>query len=92
MTSIFTWLHCFGTLVSVLAHKYPSKVPEFMAYQSITIRCYSDYEDDGWLAYLQAFRRKAAYENSLDGQSLITLSTSSAWKAMPEGVWYAGLA
>lgn len=51
VTSIFTWLHCFGTLVSVLAHKYPSKVPEFMAYQSIIIRCYSDYEGDGWLAY-----------------------------------------
>ena len=72
VTSIFTWLHCYGTLVSVLAHKYPSKVPEFMAYQSIIVRCYSDYEGDGWLAYDRAFRRKAAYEKSLDWSKLNT--------------------
>lgn len=72
MSNIFTWLQCYGTLVSVLAHKFPSKVSEFMAYQSIIIRCYADYEGDGWLAYDRAFRRKAAYEKDLNWSKLNT--------------------
>ncbi len=27
-------------------------------------RCYTEYEDDGWMAYDRVFRRKAACENS----------------------------
>ncbi len=56
---------------SVLAHKFPSKVPQLMAYQSIIVRCYTDYEGDSWLAYDQGFRRKAAYEKCLDWSKLM---------------------
>ena len=60
VTSIFSWIQCYSTLVSVLAHKFPAKVPQLMAYQSVIVRCYTDYEGDSWLAYDRAFRRKAA--------------------------------
>ena len=72
VSSIFSWLQCYGTLVSVIAHKFPTKLPQLMAYQSIIIRCYTDYEGDGWLAYDRAFRRKAAYEKCLDWSKLNT--------------------
>ena len=70
VSSIFSWIQCYSTLVSILAHKFPSKVPQLMAYQSIIVRCYTDYEGDGWLAYDRAYRRKAAYEKCLDWSKL----------------------
>ncbi len=41
-----------------------------MAYQSIIVRCYTDYEGDGWLAYDRAYWRKAVYEKCLDWSKL----------------------
>ena len=48
-----------------------ARSPQLMAYQSIIVRCYTDYEGDSWLVYDQAFRRKTAYEKCLDWPKLM---------------------
>ena len=49
VTNIFTWLQGFASLVSALSSKYPTSVPEFLAYQSTIIKCYRDYNGLGWV-------------------------------------------
>ena len=51
VTNIFTWLQVYASLVGVLSTAYPSKVPQFMAYQSTIIRCYKDFEGPAWVQY-----------------------------------------
>ncbi len=45
-------------------------VDPVLQHQSIIVRCYTDYEGDGWLAYDREFRRKAAHEKCLDWSQL----------------------
>ena len=68
--SIFVWLQAYGTLVSVLCHRFPGKIAQLMAYQATIVRCYSDFEGDGWMAYDRAFRRQMAAVRSLDWSEL----------------------
>ena len=60
VTDIWSWLHCFGTYVSVLGPFYPQAIPELMAYMSLIIRCSQDYEGLAWVRYDMSFRRQAA--------------------------------
>ena len=61
VTDIWSWLHCFGTYVSVLGPCYPQAIPELMAYMSLIIRCSQDYEGLAWVSYdNMSFRRQAA--------------------------------
>ena len=46
VTNIFTWLQGFASLVSALSTKYPTMVPEFLAYQSTIVKCFKDLK--GW--------------------------------------------
>ena len=81
--------------MSVLAHKCPSKVPEFMAYQSFIIRLSVIRIMKGmvgWHIMIGPSDIRLLMKKAWIGRSLITHSTSSAWQAMPERVWYAGLA
>ena len=55
-----SWLHCFGTHVSVLGSFYPQPIPELMAYMSLMIRCSQDYEGPAWVHYDMSFQHQAA--------------------------------
>lgn len=66
VTDILTWTECFASLVAVLSAAYPSKVPEFMAYMSMIIKCHKRFDGMGWLSYDRAFRRKAATLKNLN--------------------------
>jgi len=44
----------------VLSTKYPNKVPEFMAYLELIVKCSRDYEGFGWVLNDRAFRRQVA--------------------------------
>ena len=57
---IWSWLHCFGTYVSVLAPFYLQAIPELMAYMSLIIRCSQDYEDLAWVRYNMSFHCQAS--------------------------------
>ena len=65
VTNIFTWLQGFTSLVSALSTRFPSMVPELLAYQSTIIKCYRDYDGLGWAQYDRTFRRQAAVTKSL---------------------------
>ena len=65
VTNIFTWLQGFASLVSALSTKYPTMVPEFLAYQSTIVKCYKDFEGLGWAQYDRAFRRQVAVTKDL---------------------------
>lgn len=64
--NIFTWLQSFASLVSALSIKYPTMVPEFLAYKSTIIKCYKDYNGLGWVQYDRAFRRQVALTKNLN--------------------------
>ena len=54
------WLQCFAVYVGVLAPKFPSEVPELMAYMIAIVRASQEYEGSAWAAYDAAYRRQAA--------------------------------
>ena len=60
VTDIWSWLHCYGTYVSVLGPSFPEAIPELMGYMSLIIRCSQDYEGLAWVWYDMAYRRQAA--------------------------------
>ena len=66
VTDILVWVQCYSAMVSILAERYPSKVPELMAYQSTIVKCAKCYQGLAWVAYDMEFRRKAAKSKSLD--------------------------
>lgn len=55
-----TWLQCFALYVATLASKYPKKVPELMAYQTMIARASQKYRWPSWVVYDQNFRQEAA--------------------------------
>ena len=60
VTDIWSWLHCYGTYMSVLGPSFPEAIPELMGYMSLIIRCSQDYEGLAWVQYDMAYRRQAA--------------------------------
>ena len=46
-----TWLQCFVPYVATLASKYPKKVPELMAYQTMIARASQKYRWPSWVDY-----------------------------------------
>ena len=68
---IQVWLECYSYLVGVLSMKYPDKVMDLMAYQRIIIKAQRTFMGDGWMTYDACFRRKAAFNKSLDWGQLV---------------------
>ena len=66
VTDILVWVDCYASLVSVLSVEYPTKTPEFMAYQKIIVYASKSFTGDGWVTYDTCYRRKAAAGKSLD--------------------------
>ena len=64
------WVQCFAAMAGVLSTKYPTKVPEFMAYQALIVKCSRDYEGIGWVLYDRAFHRQVAVTKDLNWSKL----------------------
>ena len=62
--------------MGALSTIYPSKVLEFIAYQSLIIRCYKDFDSPAWVQYDRAFRRQAAVSKHFDWSRVNTTQYS----------------
>ena len=63
---ILSWITCFGMYASVLCDKYPDKVRQMFAYQTIMVREARRCGGKGWLAYDMMFRQQAANNPKVD--------------------------
>ena len=66
VTDILLWIECYSTLVSVLASRFPTKVPQLMSYQKTVVKAHRTYAGQGWVTYDIAYRRRAANTKSLE--------------------------
>ena len=66
VTDILLWIECYSTLVSVLASRFPTKVPQLMSYQKTIVKAHRTYAGQGWVTYDIAYRRRAANTKSLE--------------------------
>lgn len=66
VTDILLWIECYSTLVTVLASRFPAKVPQLMTYQKTIVKAHRTYSGHGWVTYDTAYRRRAANSKSLD--------------------------
>jgi len=66
VTDIVLWTECYASLIAVLTSRYPHKAPAFMAYLRTIVKAQRSYYGDSWVSYDMAYRRRAAYEKSLD--------------------------
>ena len=56
---LLSWVQCFGMFASVMASKFPEKVTQLLAYQTITIREARRCGGGGWQGYDRMFRQQA---------------------------------
>ena len=70
VTDVLTWVQCFSALVGALSTKFADKVPEFMAYQALIVKCSRDYDGFGWVLYDRAFRWQVAVTKDLNWSKL----------------------
>ena len=66
VTDILLWVECYSSLIAVLAAKYPTNTPEFMAYLKTIVHASKSFLGDGWVTYDSCYRRKAAVTKSLN--------------------------
>ena len=66
VTDILLWVECYSSMIEVLCSSFPSKTPQFMAYQKTIVRAHRTFSGDGWAMYDACYRRKAAAMKSLD--------------------------
>ena len=66
ITDILLWVECYSSLVSVLATKFPGKIPNLMAYQKTIVKAQQTFIGEGWVTYDACFRRRASYNKSLE--------------------------
>ena len=67
---ILSWLQCFGIYISVMASKFPERVPNMLAYQTTLVREARRCGGSGWMAYDTAFRQQAATDPHCDWSKL----------------------
>ena len=67
---ILSWIQCFGIYVSVMASKFPGRVPNMLAYQTTLVREARRCGGGGWLAYNTAFWQQAATDALCDWSKL----------------------
>ena len=63
---ILSWTQCFGIYVSVIASKYPTCVPQMLAYQTTFLREARRCGGAGWYNYDSSFRQQAACNPKAD--------------------------
>ena len=63
---ILSWITCFGMYASVVAEKYPDRVRQLFAYQTMLGRETRRCGGKGWMAYDMMFRQQAASNPKVD--------------------------
>lgn len=58
VTSIRTWLECYGRMAAILSMRFPEKAAELWAYQTSIIHAAHTYEGANWVAYDRLYRRE----------------------------------
>ena len=66
ITDILVWIECYASMVSVLATRYPSKIPQLMSHQKTIVKAHRTFTGEGCVTYDVCFRRKEAITKSLD--------------------------
>ena len=88
VTSIRTWLECYGRMAAVLATRFPEKAAELWAYQASIIHAAHTYEGANWVAYDRLYRReKLAAEDlnwSVPNQRLYSEAFTGRAKRQPQ--------
>ena len=69
---ILSWTQCFGIYVSVMASKYPTRVPMMLAYQTTLLREARRCGGAGWQNYDSSFRQLAACNPKADWSKINT--------------------
>ena len=67
---LLSWVQCFGTYMAVLTSKYPDRVRQLLAYQTLIVREARRCKGRGWLAYDAYFRQQVVGDDSADWSKL----------------------
>ena len=66
VTSIRSWLECYGRMAAVLSMRFPEKAAELWAYQTSILHAAHAYEGANWVAYDRLYRREMLAKKDLD--------------------------
>ena len=64
---LLSWVQCFGSYMGVVNSRYPEKIKQLLAYQTLIVREVRRCGSRGWLAYDSMFRQQAAGNPSVEG-------------------------
>ena len=88
VTSIRTWLECYGRMAAVLTARFPEKAAELWAYQTSIIHAAHTYEGANWVAYDRLYwREKLAAKDlnwSVPSQRLYSEAFTGRAKRQPQ--------
>ena len=66
VTSIRSWLECYGRMAAVLATRFPEKSAELWAYQTTILHAVHAYEGANWVAYDRLYQREMLAKKDLN--------------------------
>ena len=58
MPDLLSWVQCFGTYMAIIASKHPSRVRQFLAYQTLIVQEARQCGGNGWQTYDSMFRQQ----------------------------------
>ena len=67
---LLSWVQCFGTYMAIVVSKYPHRMRELLAYQTLIVREARRCGGRGWLAYDSFFRQQAVGDDAADWSRL----------------------
>ena len=67
---LLSWVQCFGVYMAVVTSKFPMRIRELLAYQTLIVREARRCGGRGWLAYDTHFRQQVVGDNSVDWSRL----------------------
>ena len=79
---LLSWIACFGMYASVVAQKYPHRVRELWAYQTLVVHEARRCGGKGWQVYDSMFRQQAANNPKVNWSVLNSSLYSTSFLAM----------
>ena len=67
---VLSWVQCFGTYMAVVTSKFPHRIKELLAYQTLIVREARRCGGKGWLAYDAHFCQQVVGNESADWSRL----------------------
>ena len=67
---LLSWVQCFGTYMAVVTSKYPERMRQLLAYQTLMVREARRCGGKGWLAYDSYFRQQVVGDEKADWSRL----------------------